>query len=403
MPAKKKPKPPAPSAPSGRDRLRQRLQGEADALALAAVRALLSQPAAELVDAAAVAALCAAILDSDELLPAIRRQTRATLERELATRSEKTPAELLPPRSAERLRQVLGDPTWGSGPGIRKLAENEVLEQVMGATLYEVLREFALTVNPFFSSWGLPALLKKAGIFGKLGFFGVNLESGGRFLEGLREEFERQLEPHLKTFLQKSAKAALVRAVDLAQSEERLAAFAALRVRLFDQALQTPVSRVSVDRARLDALEDLVYGLFQDARQALRRSDLKARIARDLKRVGRRDGAALLKELGLDSDGAARAAGSSAVAGRARRAGVRGGAGQPGACAEGGLRAQPERAPAYSAAASISASCMRRFLDISSSISDFVSRTRSSPTASCASVGPADSRRGCRSCVRGRS
>jgi hypothetical protein len=300
MPAKKKPKPPATSAPSGRDRLRQRLQGEVDALALAAVRALLSQPAAELVDAAAVAALSAAVLDSDELLPAIRRHTRATLERELARRSEKTPAELVPPGSAERLREVLRDPTWGSGPWIRKLAENEVLEQVMGATLYEVLREFALTVNPFFSSWGLLALLKKAGIFGKLGFFGVNLESGGRFLEGLREEFERQLEPHLKTFLQKSAKAALVRAVDLAQAEERLAAFAALRVRLFDQALRTPVSRLSVDRGRLDAMEDLVYGLFQDARQALRRSDLKARIARAMKRVGRRDGAALLREFGLD-------------------------------------------------------------------------------------------------------
>jgi hypothetical protein len=305
MPARKKSTSRAASAAAaGREALRDRLLRQAEPLARAALQALFDCRPADLVDPASAAVLLRRGLDSEALLPALRRQGRASLERELdrLRRSGRAATDLLPPGGADRLRRFLGEPTWFHGEWVRKLAANAVLEQVMGATLYEVLREFVLTVNPFFSGWGLPALLKKAGPLGKLGLFGVSLESGGRMLEGLREEFERQLEPHLRAFLQKSARAALLRAVDLARSEERLAAFAELRVRLFDELLSTRLSGLPPHLETLDRLEELLFGLLQDGRAVLLESDLEARLAGLLQRSGARTLAGLLQDHGLDPE-----------------------------------------------------------------------------------------------------
>jgi hypothetical protein len=302
MPAKKKPASRTTTASARRDALRERLIEEAEPLARAAVGAVLDSRPADLIEPASTAVLARRVLESDALQPALRRHGRAALERELERLRAlgTTPADLLPEASTARLRRAVGDPTIGGGEWVRKLAANDVLEQVMGTTLYEVLREFALTVNPFFSSWGLPALLKKAGPLGNFSLFGYNLNAGGRLLEGLRVEFETTLEPHLKTFLQKSARAALLRAVTLAQSEERLAAFAELRVRLFDEIHKTRFEALPLDRERLDRLEELLFGLLEDARGALLQDDLAMRVEALLERAGGRTVRELLAKAGLD-------------------------------------------------------------------------------------------------------
>jgi hypothetical protein len=300
------------SSGNRREALREALDREAAALSEAAGKALLDRTLAELIDPAALAGAIQSVLASERLLPAVRKAARAELDRELDRwpASEQTLGQRLSAQSTERLRTLLGDPTWFSGAWIRDLAANETLEQVMGATLYEVLREFSLTVNPFFSSWGLPALLKKAGPLAKLGMFGINLESGSRVLESMREEFERQLEPHIKSFLQKSAKAALLRAVTLAQSPANLSAFAQARVRMLDRALETRLAQLAekLDRRRLDEVEEALAGLQADLLAELRKTDLEARLRELLERRGQHTVEQELRELGLDPQQMCRAA-----------------------------------------------------------------------------------------------
>lgn len=291
MTAKKsRPRPASKAGSTRREALRLRLADEAPLLAQAAVSALFACTAGDLLAPAEIGPLVRRLLDSETLEPALFRQARAAAERELGRwrESGEILSDRVPPEIAARLRARAADPDLFRGPWLEKLASNEVLEQVMGATLYEVLREFTATVNPFFSSWGLPALLKKAGPLGRLGLFG--LESGGRLLESLREEFERQLEPHIKTFLQKSAKAAVLRAVAHAQSEENLQAFAKLRVRLLDELLRKKLTALaeSFDQGRLDHAEAQLKGWFEDLRGALRRVDLEGELAAWLARNGRR-------------------------------------------------------------------------------------------------------------------
>jgi hypothetical protein len=284
--------------------LRAALEREAEPMARAAIDVLLQQPLSALLEPEALAAAASSVLRSEHLVPAVRRALRAGLDRELerARRSDETLGALLPEESARRLRKLAGDPRWFGGPWARRMASNEVLERVMGTTLYEVLREFTLTVNPFFSSWGLPALIKKAGPLGRIGLFGMNLEAGGRVLESMREEFERQLEPHIKTFLSRSAKAALLRAVSLAQSEPNLEAFAKLRVEMFDEALGKRLGEVAgeLEAQRLDEAEELIAGLAADAVGRLRQLDLRAGIAALQERHGQRTASEALGRAGVE-------------------------------------------------------------------------------------------------------
>ena len=75
---------------------------------------------------------------------------------------------------------------------VRKIFEQEAIEEAIRDTLYDGLTEFNQSVNPFFADWGLPALLKRMPIGG-----GAILKSMG----AMRGEFDKRLEPEIRKFL----------------------------------------------------------------------------------------------------------------------------------------------------------------------------------------------------------
>jgi hypothetical protein len=75
---------------------------------------------------------------------------------------------------------------------VRNIFEQEAIEDAIRDTLYDGLKEFNETVNPFFADWGLPALLKRMPIGG-----GAILKSMG----AMRGEFDKRLDPEIRKFL----------------------------------------------------------------------------------------------------------------------------------------------------------------------------------------------------------
>jgi hypothetical protein len=75
---------------------------------------------------------------------------------------------------------------------VRNVFEQEAIEDAIRDTLYDGLKEFNETVNPFFADWGLPALLKRMPIGG-----GTIAKSMG----AMRGEFDKRLDPEIKKFL----------------------------------------------------------------------------------------------------------------------------------------------------------------------------------------------------------
>lgn len=75
---------------------------------------------------------------------------------------------------------------------VRNIFDQEAIEEAIRDTLYDGLKEFNETVNPFFADWGLPALLKRMPIGG-----GTILKSMG----AMRGEFDKRLDPEIRKFL----------------------------------------------------------------------------------------------------------------------------------------------------------------------------------------------------------
>jgi len=75
---------------------------------------------------------------------------------------------------------------------VREVFAQEAIEDALRDILFDGLKEFNETVNPFFADWGLPALLKRMPIGG-----GAILKSMG----AMRGEFDKRLEPEIRKFL----------------------------------------------------------------------------------------------------------------------------------------------------------------------------------------------------------
>ena len=75
---------------------------------------------------------------------------------------------------------------------VRKVFEQEAIEDAIRDILHDGLKEFNEGVNPFFADWGLPALLKRMPIGG-----GTILKSMG----AMRGEFDKRLDPEIRKFL----------------------------------------------------------------------------------------------------------------------------------------------------------------------------------------------------------
>jgi hypothetical protein len=76
---------------------------------------------------------------------------------------------------------------------VRKVFDQDIVEEIMHDTIYDALVEFNQSVNPFFADWGVPALVKRLVPIGS----GTILKS----MNAVRTEFDKRLEPEIRKFL----------------------------------------------------------------------------------------------------------------------------------------------------------------------------------------------------------
>jgi hypothetical protein len=192
----------------------------------AITRALLARPLEALVPRDRLEAALDHALSTEAARGALAPLTRAALPiilRELRARGEPI-GDFVPDEARAALDALLARPRLVPEKLVREALEHDAVEAVMRDVLFDVLREFSEKVNPFFAEWGLPALLKR---WSPLGAGAV-----AKALDGVRDEFNRRLEPETRRFLQAVTRRSLRRAADAAVAQQDGPKFVALRQRL---------------------------------------------------------------------------------------------------------------------------------------------------------------------------
>ncbi|HEU4412041.1 MAG TPA: hypothetical protein VFS43_42765 [Polyangiaceae bacterium] len=189
----------------------------------AVARALLARPLEALVPRPRLEAALEQALSAEAARSALAPLTRAALPlllRELRARGEPI-GDFVPGEAREALDALLARPGLVPERLVREVLEHDAVEAVMRDVLGDVLGEFSEKVNPFFAEWGLPALLKR---WSPLAAGAVT-----KALEGVRDEFNRRLEPETRRFLQAVTRRSLRSAADAAVAQQDGPKFVALR------------------------------------------------------------------------------------------------------------------------------------------------------------------------------
>ncbi len=97
---------------------------------------------------------------------------------------------------------------------IREVLEQDAMEEVMRDVLFDALKTFNDSVNPFFAEWGLPGLIKR--------FLPIGSGAVLKSMDAVRGEFDKRLEPEMRKFLQGFSRKALKKMADftIASSDE---------------------------------------------------------------------------------------------------------------------------------------------------------------------------------------
>lgn len=157
-------------------------------------QALLETTWREALDPADLARVLHALLETEavrSLVAPIAREVQREALR--AVREDATPlGDSVPAEARRAIDALLERPGLVPDSLVRKIFEQQVVEDAIHDTLYEAISQFEATVNPFFAEWGLPAILRRMPIGGSL-----ILSS----METIRSEFDRRLEPEIRKFL----------------------------------------------------------------------------------------------------------------------------------------------------------------------------------------------------------
>lgn len=131
----------------------------------------------------------------------INRRVVAALKTEDVTIGSYVPEE-----ARKAIDEIVARPDLVPEEVIRRVFEDEVVEEVMRDVIYDALKEFNESVNPFFADWGLPALIKKVMPIGS----GTVLKS----MNAVRGEFDKRLEPEMRKFLLVAARKSKTKIAD---------------------------------------------------------------------------------------------------------------------------------------------------------------------------------------------
>jgi hypothetical protein len=122
---------------------------------------------------------------------------------------------------------------------VRKIFEQQAVQDAVYDTLYDGITQFNTTVNPFFADWGLPSFLRR------MPFGGSAILAS---MEALRGEFERRLEPELRKFLAPFSRRATGQLADAILTKSSDPKFVLLRrnlvLFLYSQSVAELLSRV---------------------------------------------------------------------------------------------------------------------------------------------------------------
>ncbi|MCL2724265.1 MAG: hypothetical protein FWD69_07495 [Polyangiaceae bacterium] len=126
---------------------------------------------------------------------------------------------------------------------IRRIFDQEAAEEVLRDVLYDALREFNESVNPFFAEWGLPGLLKR--------FMPIGAGTLLKSLGSVRAEFDKRLDPEIRRFLLGFSRNAKVKIANFVVAHGSDPKFIALRKNIalfiYEETLAEIVSCVTDD------------------------------------------------------------------------------------------------------------------------------------------------------------
>lgn len=223
---------------------------------------LMAKPVGELFDAKAVSAAVEALYTEEALRDGWKPLARLAWILLLGQLKDDkhTVGSYVPEAQRAAIDEWVRDPDVVPERLIREMADDEAVRETIAALIYDALREFQDKVNPFFSEWGLPALLKRLGPFG---FGGV-----AKLFDSVRAEFERRLEPEMRRFLASFAGRGAERVASHVIDHAGDPAFIALRQRtmkwLLDQevaALFSEKNEALADGAEEIARETMAFAL----------------------------------------------------------------------------------------------------------------------------------------------
>jgi hypothetical protein len=157
----------------------------------------------------------------------------------------------VPAAARATIDELLGRPGLMHEPLLRRILEQEAMEETMRDVLFDALKEFNERVNPFVADWGLPGIMKKLGPFG----FGPL----GKSIDGVRAEFDRRLEPEMRKFLQTFSRKALTRTGDLLTKNSDSPKFISLRKAIASWLYEQEI------RQLLEGVDDTGAGLAHEA------------------------------------------------------------------------------------------------------------------------------------------
>lgn len=155
---------------------------------------LLTRPVRDVVDPAHLADALVRVLSHDSTRTLFAPVARDIAARVLAVlkEDETSLGSHVPAQARQAIDHLLARPDLVPRRLVRELLVQEAVENALRDVLYDGLKEFHDTVNPFFAEWGIPALTSWMPIGGAAVRASMNT---------LRAEFDRRLEPEMRKFL----------------------------------------------------------------------------------------------------------------------------------------------------------------------------------------------------------
>lgn len=156
---------------------------------------VLSRPIRELVTPETLVSGLTAVLTNEAvrgLLSPIAREINRRVVASLRSEGSKL-GDYVSSEARTAIDELVARPDLVPEQLVRRVFDDELVEEIMRDVLYDALLEFNESVNPFFAEWGLPALIKRFMPIGS----GAVLKS----MAAVRTEFDKRLEPEIRKFL----------------------------------------------------------------------------------------------------------------------------------------------------------------------------------------------------------